>query len=87
MNIIRHRIFKKHFKIRILPKRNLVNRFKSRLEIFLADRENPVLFDHRLDGKMKNLRAFSIAGDIRVIYKLDGEDLYLLDIGSHNQVY
>lgn len=87
MNLIRHRIFKKHFKARILSNKNLVNRFETRLKIFLTDPKDPVLHNHRLTGQMKNLRAFSVAGDIRVVYQLEGENLYLYDIGSHNQVY
>ena len=36
---------------------------------------------------MKGLRAFSIGGDLRVVYQ-ETEDRYeLLDVGSHNQVY
>lgn len=70
MNVIRHRVFKKHFKARILP-----------------NPKNPVLHDHRLAGKMKTLRAFSVTGDIRMVYQLEGESLYLYDVGSHNQVY
>lgn len=87
MNIIRHRVFKKHFKARILPNKSLVSRFESRLKMFLADPCNPVLRDHQLSGRMKNLRAFGITGDVRVVYQLEGENLYLYDIGSHNQVY
>lgn len=87
MNVIRHRVFKKHFKARILPNKNLINRFEARLKIFLADPKNSALRDHRLTGKMNHLRAFSIAGDIRAVYHIDGETLYLYDIGTHNQVY
>jgi len=37
---------------------------------------------------MKGFYAFSITGDIRVIYqKISDEEIILVDIGSHNQVY
>ena len=87
MNIIRHRVFKKHFKMRILPKKSVLKRFDIRLKMFLEDPRNPVLRDHQLTGRMKNWRAFSIAGNIRVVYQLEGGNLSLYDIGSHNQVY
>jgi addiction module RelE/StbE family toxin len=45
------------------------------------------LNDHPLTGKLKGLRAFSVGGDVRVVYQ-EAENYYLfLDIGSHNQVY
>ncbi|MFZ2202125.1 MAG: type II toxin-antitoxin system mRNA interferase toxin, RelE/StbE family [Microgenomates group bacterium] len=88
MKIITHSIFKKNFKKRIEPNGNLVKRFKLRVKLFLTNRENPILRDHALIGKKLMLRAFSIAGDIRIVYKLEKQDLAIfLDIGSHNQVY
>jgi addiction module RelE/StbE family toxin len=87
MNLIRHRIFKKHFKARILSNRALINRFEARLKMFLKNPRNPVLKDHQLTGRWKNFRAFWVAGDVRVVYWLQGGTLYLYDIGSHNQVY
>ena len=45
------------------------------------------LDDHALIGSMKGLRAFSIGGDVRVVYREADEYYEFLDIGSHNQVY
>ena len=87
MNLIRHRIFVKHFKARILSKKPLVNRFELRLKMFLENSRNPVLGDHQLTGKMRTFRAFGITGDIRVVYRIEGDSCYLYDIGTHNQVY
>jgi len=36
---------------------------------------------------MKGLRAFSVGGDLRVVYRETEEYYEFLDIGSHNQVY
>ena len=49
----------------------------------------PELRDHGLKGRMKGLRAFSAAWDLRVIYCEEGGFLtvLLLDVGTHNQVY
>lgn len=43
--------------------------------------------DHALTGKLTGKRAFSVAGDIRVIYVELEDAIVFLDIGSHNQVY
>ncbi|MDO8609629.1 MAG: type II toxin-antitoxin system mRNA interferase toxin, RelE/StbE family [bacterium] len=49
--------------------------------------QNPLLKDHKLIGSLNGLRAFSITGDVRVVYRIEGDILELYDIGSHNQVY
>lgn len=88
MKVITHPVFKKNYRKRIASKRHLVKRFKERIKLFLKNRKDPVLRDHALIGKKINLRAFSIAGDIRVVYRLETQNRALfLDIGSHNQVY
>ncbi|MDP3733263.1 MAG: type II toxin-antitoxin system YafQ family toxin [Candidatus Daviesbacteria bacterium] len=79
--------FQKRFNLRIKPKPNLIRKFQDRVEIFSKDPQDIVLKDHQLRGEKNELRAFSITGDIRVIYFVKGEDAYFIDIGSHNQVY
>ena len=88
MKIRYHSVFKKNYKKRIAKKPNLVKKFKERILLFLENRENKTLRDHSLIGKMISHRAFSISGDIRVVYKFDNpSQVVFLDIGSHNQVY
>ncbi|MDP3941328.1 MAG: type II toxin-antitoxin system mRNA interferase toxin, RelE/StbE family [bacterium] len=79
--------FRKNYKKRISNNPNLTQRFKKRLELFLSSPSHPLLRSHKLAGAKKDLRSFSVAGDIRVIYYQEGETIYLVDIGSHNQVY
>ena len=45
------------------------------------------LNDHGLKGNTRMYRAWSVTGDIRVIYRETDEYYEFLDIGSHNQVY
>jgi len=79
--------FRKSYRQRIKKNKNLIRKFNDRLQIFLQDSDNPLLKDHKLAGAKKHLRAFSITGDIRVIYFLKGNIVNLVDIGTHNQVY
>lgn len=79
--------FQKHFDLRIKPHTNLVKKFQERVGIFTQDFNNPILKNHQLQGEKSQLRAFSITGNIRVIYFVKGEDAYFIDIGSHSQVY
>jgi len=57
------------------------------LELFKINPQNPILRDHALKGDKIGLRSFSITGDYRVIYYIEDETAYFLDIGTHAQVY
>jgi addiction module RelE/StbE family toxin len=85
--IRRHRKFEKNFKSRISPNPKLKKQFMARLELFKEGVRDYPLDDHALIGTMKGLRAFSIGGDLRVVYRETEEHYEFLDIGSHNQVY
>ncbi len=85
--IKRDRTFEKHFKQRITPYPKLVKQFQERLGLFMADQLSNPLRDHALSGKLAGKRAFSVAGDIRVIYVELDDGIVFLDVGSHNQVY
>jgi addiction module RelE/StbE family toxin len=87
MEINYTRDFLKNYKRRISPNPKLVSQFKERLKIFEANPSHPLLKDHQLTGNKNSYRAFSITGDIGVVYKIFGDQILLYDIGSHNQVY
>lgn len=87
MNINYHKNFIKHFKLRIEPNPALTKKFQERLDLFIQDRNNPTLKDHLLIGNKSGYRAFSITGDMRVVYKQFNEEVLLYDVGTHNQVY
>jgi addiction module RelE/StbE family toxin len=85
--IIRSRQFEKNFRTRISQKPKLKKQFAARLELFKEGIRDYPLDDHALVGTMKGLRAFSIDGDLRVVYRETADHYEFLDIGSHNQVY
>ena len=87
MKVARHRQFKKHFKSRISKNPKLVKRFHNRLEMFIVNSKDPTLKDYKLIGKKRGFGAFSLIGDIRVVYKRINNKIVLYDIGTHNQVY
>lgn len=85
--IRRHKNFIKSFRSSVSNNSKLQKQFEQRLQMFInGDRGYP-LNDHALIGTMKGLRAFSVAGDLRVVYRETEEYFEFLDIGSHNQVY
>lgn len=85
--IYRDKTFEKHFKARITPNKNLVEQFELRLAMFREGVRGKPINDHGLKGKKRMFRAWSVAGDIRVVYRETDEYYEFLDIGSHNQVY
>ncbi|MDL2341850.1 MAG: type II toxin-antitoxin system YafQ family toxin [Patescibacteria group bacterium] len=85
--IRRHREFEKNFRSRIAPNEKLVKKFRAHLWLFMKGIRDYPLNDHALIGTRKDLRAFSVGGDIRVIYREQPDYYEFLDIGSHNQVY
>lgn len=79
--------FKKNYKARYLGQTKIQKQIETRINLFLSDRNNPILRDHKLVGIRHKQRSFSVTGDIRIIY-IEFEDYYLfLDIGTHSQVY
>ena len=90
MTIEYHRQFKKNYTKRIRPYPTLNKRTQTRVKLFISDRSNPLLKDHPLSGDMKGYRAFSITGDVRVVYRISTDQtntILFYDIGTHNQVY
>ena len=85
--IRRHHTFEKHFRSRISPHTKLVKRFEQRLALFVHGVRDYPLDDHTLIGTKKDLRAYSIGGDLRVVYRETDTYYEFLDVGSHNQVY
>ncbi len=87
MNISYHKEFLKNYKKRIAPNSKLTQKFQKQLELFLKDPKHPSLRNHKLVGKKSSYNAFSVTGDVRVIYRIVEGELWLYEIGSHNLVY
>jgi addiction module RelE/StbE family toxin len=79
--------FQKRLKQRYSHQPQVIERLQRQLELFSRGIRKEPINDHLLTGKLKGLRAFSVGGDVRVVYQETEEHYLLLDIGSHNQVY
>lgn len=87
MKIIFSKKFVKAFKKRVEKDSKLLKQFNGRLRDF-ETKNHDLLRIHELTGRMNGYFAFSVTGDIRVIFqKISEEEIILVDIGSHNQVY
>lgn len=86
MKIRFHKHFEKRFKK--LPK-SLKNKTILAIKKFAKNPFNKNLNNHALTGNLKGKRAFSVTGDLRIIFD-EHEDYLLvimLDVGKHSQVY
>jgi len=67
----------------------LQKKITQKIEIFIDDPYNQRLRNHPLRGVLKGIRAFSVTGDIRIIFEeIDDYILVIfLDVGKHAQIY
>lgn len=80
--------FKRIYKKKIKTDDDLKKRFWDTVELFSKNPFNPRLRTHKLTGKLEGLWAFSVAFDYRVVFKfLDKDEVLLIDIGGHDEVY
>jgi mRNA interferase YafQ len=54
---------------------------------FAADPKDPLLRTHKLRGELKDYWAFSIDEDLRVVFRWEGDEAFLVNLGSHDEVY
>lgn len=88
MKVKLHYQYEKSYKARVASNRKLISQTSERIALFKSDPKNSLLKDHGLTGAKKKLRAFSITGDIRIVYlPVSDTEVIFIDIGSHNQVY
>jgi len=59
-----------------------------RIELFEEDVFSPILNNHALQGELKGFYSINITGDVRAIYEIISDDIYLYAlIGAHSQLY
>lgn len=83
MKIEFHQNFIKDFKRRYSSHPKIKRKFFQRVALFEKDPSHPLLKDHALSGKKLGLRAFSVTGDIRVVYFVKNNTAFFLDIETH----
>jgi len=88
MDILISSSFKRAYKklLKVFP--DLDKQLEDKLELFVKDPFTPSLRNHKLHGEFKDMRAFSVAYDLRVVYYFDEKgDAVLVDLGDHKRVY
>lgn len=80
------KLFEKQFKK--LPK-GIRQKALRKIEIFSQNPFDKSLNNHPLHGALKGLRAFSVTGDVRIVFQEVDDYVVVLfiAIGTHSQVY
>lgn len=67
---------------------DLKHKIARALETFVDNPYHPSLRTHKLSGNLKGLWAFVVAYDCRIVFQfLDDQNVLLIDIGKHDEVY
>lgn len=60
---------------------------QAALRRFAADPRDPLLRTHKLKGELDAYWAFSVDDDLRVLFRWVGDEVFLVALGSHDEVY
>ncbi|MBI5049862.1 MAG: type II toxin-antitoxin system mRNA interferase toxin, RelE/StbE family [Nitrospirae bacterium] len=59
----------------------------ERLILLQKNPQDPRLKTHQLKGNLEGIMAASLTFDYRLVFYIEGSLIYLLNIGSHDEVY
>lgn len=85
--------FKRVFKRLVRRQPELEERIEERLAVLTADPFDPLLQTHKLKGKLSGAWACSVDYDCRIVFNFvqniesGEEEILLIDIGTHDEVY
>lgn len=60
---------------------------RAALRRFADDPRDPLLRVHKLKGDLAAYWAFSVDDDLRVLFRWEGDASFLVNLGSHDEVY
>lgn len=60
---------------------------RAALRRLAIDPADPLLRTHKLKGELRDYWAFSVDDDLRVLFRWDGDVAFLVNLGSHDEVY
>ena len=80
--------FKRSYGKTIKNDDEIKRKFRKSIRLFCSDPFNNRLRTHKLTGKLQGLWAFSVDYKTRVVFSfLSDDEVLLIDIGGHDDVY
>ncbi len=68
-------------------RKNIQEKLKERLKLFLIDKFSPELNNHKLKGKYEDFSSINISGDLRALFIMDGDYAVFTKIDNHGNLY
>jgi len=87
MNIKYSPHFIAQYKKLVKKNKRLEGLIEERIKLFISDKTNPSLHLHKLQGNLASDWSISIESNMRIILTYFDENMYFVDIGSHDEVY
>jgi mRNA-degrading endonuclease YafQ of YafQ-DinJ toxin-antitoxin module len=60
---------------------------RAALRRFAANPDDALLKTHKLKGELADYWAFSVDDDLRVVFRWDEDVCFLVNLGTHDEVY
>jgi mRNA-degrading endonuclease YafQ of YafQ-DinJ toxin-antitoxin module len=60
---------------------------RAALRRFAVDPQDPLLRTHKLKGELADYWAFRVDDDLRVLFRWNGDEAFLVNLGSHDEAY
>ena len=60
---------------------------RAALRRFARDPQDPLLRTPKLKGDLGDYWAFRVDDDLRVLFRSDGDNCFLVALGTHDEVY
>ena len=60
---------------------------RAALRRFAANPMDPILRTHKLKGELGDYWAFTVDADLRVLFRWSGDEAFLVNLGSHDEIY
>jgi len=85
--------FKRSFKALIREKKGIELKISEKLDLLVREPFHPSLRTHKLKGKLSGAWAFTVEYDCRIVFNFvknqtsGEEEILLIDIGTHDDVY
>ena len=88
INLIWDEGFKRKYKKLIHRNSQIKEDFNFIMQLFVENPHNQILKTHKLLGNLKGCWSSSINYEYRIVFeKIDANNILLIDIGSHDEVY
>ena len=93
MNLITSSAFKRALKATVRKHPQLKERIAEKLELLESDPFNPIFRTHKLKGDLEGTWSCSVDYDCRIVFEFASnedpgeEEILLITIGSHDEVY